>query len=58
MATSAPRPVSERTYSSSNLASAAGSLATVRERGHVRLEGKEYVVQDGEICHVRFNVAK
>ena len=28
------------------------------ERGQFRLEGKEYVVQDGEICHFRFNVAK
>jgi len=24
----------------------------------LRLEGKDYVVQDGEICHFRFNVAK
>jgi len=23
-----------------------------------RLEGKDYVVRDGEICHFRFNVAK
>ena len=40
------------------LVAAAGSMATVRERGQFRLEGKEYVVQDGEICHFRFNVAK
>ena len=33
-------------------------MATVRERGQFRLEGKEYVVQDGEICHFRFNVGK
>ena len=40
------------------LIAAEGSMATVRERGQFRLEGKEYVVQDGEICHFRFNVAK
>jgi GTP-binding protein YchF len=40
------------------LIAAAGSMATVRERGQLRLEGKEYVVQDGEICHFRFNVAR
>ncbi|HET8576876.1 MAG TPA: DUF933 domain-containing protein [Methylomirabilota bacterium] len=40
------------------LIAAGGSMATVRERGRFRLEGKEYVVRDGEICHFRFNVAK
>ena len=35
---------------------AAGSLATARDRGTLRLEGKDYVVQDGDIFHVRFNV--
>ena len=33
-----------------------GSLAEARAKGKLRLEGKEYVVQDGEIMHVRFNV--
>ncbi len=41
-----------------DLVAALGSMATVRERGRFRLEGKEYVVQDGEVCHFRFNVAK
>ncbi|HEV8437979.1 MAG TPA: DUF933 domain-containing protein [Methylomirabilota bacterium] len=40
------------------LVAADGSMATVRERGQFRLEGKEYVVQDGEVTHFRFNVAK
>jgi hypothetical protein len=40
------------------LVAAEGSMATVREKGQFRLEGKEYVVHDGEICHFRFNVAK
>jgi len=34
----------------------AGSLATCRQRGTLRLEGKTYVVQDGEVVHFRFNV--
>ena len=33
-----------------------GSLAAAREKGLVGLEGKEYVVQDGDIMHFRFNV--
>jgi ribosome-binding ATPase len=33
-----------------------GSEAAVREAGKLRIEGKDYVVQDGEILHVRFNV--
>jgi len=34
----------------------AGSLAAAREKGRLRLEGKEYVVQDGDVVHFRFNV--
>ena len=30
--------------------------AGVKEAGRLRLEGKEYVVQDGDIMHFRFNV--
>ena len=33
-----------------------GSMAKARAEGKLRLEGKEYVVRDGEIVHVRFNV--
>ncbi|MBQ7421959.1 MAG: redox-regulated ATPase YchF [Prevotella sp.] len=33
-----------------------GSEATVREAGKMGIEGKEYVVQDGDIMHFRFNV--
>jgi GTP-binding protein YchF len=33
-----------------------GSVATVREKGLFRLEGKEYVVKDGDIINFRFNV--
>jgi GTP-binding protein YchF len=40
------------------LVAADGSLAATRERGQLRLEGKEYVVKDGEIVHVRFNVSR
>ena len=35
-----------------------GSFAELRARGQLRLEGKDYVVEDGEVCHFRFNVAK
>lgn len=34
---------------------AAGSLAAARKQGLLRLEGKEYVVQDGDIVTVRFS---
>lgn len=34
----------------------AGSMAQARERGFLRLEGKDYVVQDGDVVHFRFNV--
>jgi hypothetical protein len=36
----------------------AGSLAEARRRGLLRLEGKEYGVRDGEVCHFRFNVGR
>ena len=35
---------------------ARGSKAAVREKGLLRIEGKEYVVQDGDCMHFRFNV--
>jgi len=41
-----------------DLIAAEGSMAAVRERGRFRLEGKDYLVKNGEICHFRFNVAK
>lgn len=33
-----------------------GSMANARSKGRLRLEGKDYLVQDGDIMHVRFNV--
>jgi len=35
---------------------AAGSLAKAREAGKIRLEGKDYVVRDGDVILFRFNV--
>jgi ribosome-binding ATPase YchF (GTP1/OBG family) len=35
---------------------ALGSEARCREAGKLKLEGKEYVVQDGDVIHFRFNV--
>ncbi len=32
-----------------------GSEAKVKEKGKLRLEGKEYVVKDGDVMHFRFN---
>jgi len=33
-----------------------GSELKVKEAGRLRIEGKEYVMQDGDICYFRFNV--
>ncbi|WP_226683773.1 MULTISPECIES: redox-regulated ATPase YchF [Sutcliffiella] len=35
---------------------AAGSHTAAKEAGKVRLEGKEYIVKDGDVIHFRFNV--
>ncbi|MGM0602881.1 MAG: redox-regulated ATPase YchF [Bacillota bacterium] len=34
----------------------AGSIAAAREEGLLRLEGKDYFIEDGDVCHFRFNV--
>ncbi len=34
----------------------AQTVAKVKEAGKMRVEGKEYVVQDGDVMHFRFNV--
>jgi ribosome-binding ATPase YchF (GTP1/OBG family) len=34
----------------------AGSMAEAKARGKVRIEGKEYVMQDGDVVEFRFNV--
>ena len=33
-----------------------GNEKLVKEKGRTRLEGKEYIMQDGDICYFRFNV--
>ena len=35
-----------------------GSMKTAREHGHIRLEGKDYIVRDGDIIEFRFNVSR
>jgi hypothetical protein len=35
---------------------AAGSYNTLREQGRQRLEGRDYIVRDGDVVHFRFNV--
>jgi GTP-binding protein YchF len=32
-----------------------GSMAAAREKGLIRVEGKDYIVQDGDILHIRFH---
>ncbi len=34
----------------------AGSMAAAKAAGKVRIEGKEYVMQDGDVVEFRFNV--
>ena len=34
----------------------AGSMLKARELGKVRMEGKDYVMQDGDVVEFRFNV--
>ena len=33
-----------------------GSIAAAREKGHYRIEGKDYVVQDGDVLLIKFSV--
>ena len=33
-----------------------GSMAAARAAGRVRMEGKDYVMQDGDVVEFRFNV--
>jgi len=33
-----------------------GSLPEAKTKGKLRLEGKEYIVKDGDIVHIRFNI--
>ncbi len=33
-----------------------GGMTEARNKGKLRLEGKQYLVQDGEIMHIRFNI--
>ena len=32
-----------------------GGEAGAREKGKLRVEGKEYIMKDGDVCHFRFN---
>ena len=33
-----------------------GGLSEARQHGKLRIEGKNCIVQDGEIVHIRFNI--
>jgi ribosome-binding ATPase YchF (GTP1/OBG family) len=32
--------------------------ASVKEHGKLRVEGKDYIMQDGDVCYFLFNVSK
>ena len=38
------------------LVAAGSTMAGAKKAGKLRLEGKDYVIQDGDIAHFRFNV--
>jgi GTP-binding protein YchF len=44
------------TIAYNKLVECGGNLALAREKGLVRAEGKDYVVQDGDVMHFLFNV--
>ncbi|MDO5490897.1 MAG: redox-regulated ATPase YchF [Bacillota bacterium] len=48
--------IRSETIAYDKLMEADGKLSAAKERGWLRSEGKEYVVQDGDICHFLFNV--
>jgi ribosome-binding ATPase YchF (GTP1/OBG family) len=35
---------------------AAGGEQAAKDAGRMRLEGKDYIMRDGDVCHFRFNV--
>ena len=35
---------------------ALGGMTEAKAKGKLRLEGKEYVVQDGDVLNIRFNI--
>ncbi len=37
---------------------ASGTMQAAKEKGHVRSEGKDYVMRDGDVVNFRFNVTK
>lgn len=39
-----------------DLMASGGNMTSAKEKGLVRVEGKEYIMQDGDVVHFRFNV--
>jgi GTP-binding protein YchF len=48
--------ISAEIVSYADLVQENGSFARIREKGKLRLEGREYVMQDGDVVNFRFNV--
>ncbi len=44
------------TISFAELVASGGNMVAAKEKGLVRLEGKEYIMQDGDVVLFRFNV--
>ena len=44
------------TISFAELVASGGNMVAAKEKGLVRLEGKEYIMQDGDVVYFRFNV--
>ena len=48
--------IREETIAYDKLIECGGNLATAKEKGLIRSEGKDYVVKDGDVMHFLFNV--
>ncbi len=48
--------IAAEVYSYADWDAAHGNLKEIRAKGHLRTEGKQYPVQDGDIVNIRFNV--
>ena len=51
-----PYPVVRVSYD--DFVAADGSMVTIKEEGKLRQEGRDYVMQDGDIVEFKFNVSK
>ena len=50
------RPWNGRVLAHGGRSSKGGARSAAKEAGKWRLEGKDYIVKDGDVMHFRFNV--